>query len=512
MYALLMNSELQIWSMKVVDEQISNRKLAAILSADIVDYSALMSADEEGTVRKLKIVRQAVLPILQHFGGRIIDLAGDGILAEFPSAVRAVQGAAAVQNCMKTLNSESEPLMVFRIGVNVGDVIQDGERLYGDGINVAARLQTVADPGGICISNKVYEEVRDRIKLAFRDMGDQKFKNIARTIRTFSSVQDTDPTATEAQKPAATEPDATQQVGLLDKAVVDGTRTVAPLSRISRRMKIGGAAVASLAAVSFIAIGLLGRGSVSTMLQTTATEPLAPPNAETRKTEGSETPKPSNLAETPRAQSDAALAKPVAPATLTTATAQTLKTAGTPRTSNKTYSAAEIARKETLDKSIERNPNDPSSLSERGQILAQHGEFRLALSDLDRVLRLNPDDLESRNNRCWTRALLNELDDALADCNEALRQSPGFVAALDSRGLVNLQRGALSAAIADYTTALKLNPKHSSALYGRAIAWQRLGQKAQAEQDFEDAKSLNPAIAGEYADFGLTGATPADFQ
>jgi adenylate cyclase len=173
--------------MAVLNQPTSVRKLAAILSADIAAYSALMGADEEGTVRKLREVREAVLPIIEKFGGRIIDLAGDGILAEFPSAVRAVESAAAVQRCMAELNAQREPAMLFRIGVNAGDVIHEGERLYGDGINVAARLQAIAEPGCIRISNKVHEEVRDRVALAFTDMGDQQLKNIARPVRAFST-------------------------------------------------------------------------------------------------------------------------------------------------------------------------------------------------------------------------------------------------------------------------------------------------------------------------------------
>jgi TolB-like protein/class 3 adenylate cyclase/Flp pilus assembly protein TadD len=175
-----------------VHQPTSARKLAAILSADIAGYGALMSADEEGTVRKLRQIREAVLPVIERFGGRIIDLAGDGILAEFPSAVRAVESATAVQIRMGALNAESDPVMVFRIGVNVGDVIDEGERLYGDGVNVAARLQAIAEPGGICISSKVHEEVRDRIKLAFRDMGEQELKNIPRPVRVFSAVPTAD--------------------------------------------------------------------------------------------------------------------------------------------------------------------------------------------------------------------------------------------------------------------------------------------------------------------------------
>src|SRR5437588_6482535 len=122
--------------MAVMDQPTSTRKLAAILSADIAGYSALMGADEEGTVRKLRQVREAVLPIIERFGGRVIDLAGDGVLAEFPSAVRAVESAAAIQSCMADLNTKSDQPMLFRLGVNVGDVIQEGDSLYDDGNNV----------------------------------------------------------------------------------------------------------------------------------------------------------------------------------------------------------------------------------------------------------------------------------------------------------------------------------------------------------------------------------------
>ncbi|HVI77569.1 MAG TPA: adenylate/guanylate cyclase domain-containing protein [Candidatus Acidoferrum sp.] len=125
--------------MPVAERPRPNRKLAAIFAADIAGYSALVRADEESTVRKLKIVRDAILPIIEDFGGRVIDLAGDGIFAEFGSAVRAVESAMALQkNRMGTLNADSVPQMLFRIGINVGDVIHDGERLYGDGVNVAS--------------------------------------------------------------------------------------------------------------------------------------------------------------------------------------------------------------------------------------------------------------------------------------------------------------------------------------------------------------------------------------
>ena len=164
----------------------SSRKLAAIFAADVVGYSVMMTADEEGTVRKLKAIQAAVLPIIVEHGGRVISLTGDGVMAEFASAIRAVESALSVQRRIQESNAELGPEMLFRIGINIGDVIQEGTSLYGDGINIAARLETIATPGGICISAKVYEEVRDRISATFQDIGDQQLKNIPRPVRAFS--------------------------------------------------------------------------------------------------------------------------------------------------------------------------------------------------------------------------------------------------------------------------------------------------------------------------------------
>jgi TolB-like protein len=164
-----------------------SRRLAAILAADIAGYSALMGADEARTVRDLKGHQAVVLPMVGEFGGRIIDTAGDGILAEFPSVVNAVKCAVAIQSKMAERNTGIEPerRMQFRVGINIGDVVFDEARIYGDGINVASRLEVIAEPGGICISSKVYEEISGRIGLTYDDMGQQQLKNIARPVRAY---------------------------------------------------------------------------------------------------------------------------------------------------------------------------------------------------------------------------------------------------------------------------------------------------------------------------------------
>ena len=162
------------------------RKLAAILAADVVGYSRLMGLDEEGTLEQLKEHRRVLFDpkILEH-RGRIVKTTGDGLLVEFASVVDAVRCAVEVQRGMAERNVDVDPerRLDFRIGINVGDVIIDGDDIYGDGVNVAARLESLAEPGGIYVSRVVRDQVRDKLDFGFEDMGAQSVKNIARPVR-----------------------------------------------------------------------------------------------------------------------------------------------------------------------------------------------------------------------------------------------------------------------------------------------------------------------------------------
>jgi adenylate cyclase len=172
-----------------VGEQRVERKLAAILAADVVGYSRLMGADEEGTLTRLKSLRCAVFdPKIREHHGHIVKTTGDGILVEFPSVVEAVQCAVEVQQATAEYNVEvaREQRLEFRAGINLGDIIIEGGDIYGDGVNVAARLESLAEPGGVCLSGTVYEHVRDKLPYQFADLGDQRVKNIARPIRVYS--------------------------------------------------------------------------------------------------------------------------------------------------------------------------------------------------------------------------------------------------------------------------------------------------------------------------------------
>ena len=185
------------------------RRLAAILAADVVGYSRLMGVDEVGTLARLKSHREALIDrAISEYSGRIVKEMGDGLLVEYPSVVEAVQCAVEIQGAMATRNADvpQDRRIVFRVGINVGDVIVMGDDIHGDGVNVAARIEALTPPGGICISRPARDQVRDKLDLALEDLGEHQVKNIARPVRVFRvPVVGSEPTggATASEAPLA---------------------------------------------------------------------------------------------------------------------------------------------------------------------------------------------------------------------------------------------------------------------------------------------------------------------
>ena len=171
--------------------QFLERKLSTILSADVAEFSRLMGEDEEQTLRTFRGHKKVFESLIAMHHGRIFNTAGDAILAEFPSAVEAVRCATDIQAALRTRNDQLEPnrQVRFRIGINLGDVMVQGQDLMGDGVNVAARLQTAAEPGGICISGTVHDQIRNKLSLSFHSLGEMNFKNIQQPVRTFSITE-----------------------------------------------------------------------------------------------------------------------------------------------------------------------------------------------------------------------------------------------------------------------------------------------------------------------------------
>ena len=164
------------------------RRLAAILAADVAGYSRLMGVDEEGTLAALKACRRELIdPKIAEHRGRIVKTTGDGVLVEFASAVDAVRCAMEIQRAMAERNAAipEDRRIEFRIGINVGDIIIDEGDIYGDGVNIAARVETLARPGAICLSDNAYQQIKGKLALDVSDMGEQQLKNIAQPVRVY---------------------------------------------------------------------------------------------------------------------------------------------------------------------------------------------------------------------------------------------------------------------------------------------------------------------------------------
>lgn len=197
-----------------------NRKLAAIFSADVADYSRLMGDDEENTVRTLTTYREALSLLIQQHNGKVVDSPGDNLLAEFVSVVDGVQCAVAVQKEIKARNDElpEDRKMRFRIGINLGDVIQERERIYGDGVNIAARLEGLAEPGGICISKTAFDHIESKLPYGYEFLGDQTVKNIAKPVGAYRVVME--PRVTVAGKPKGKKAASIKRIPILVGSVL----------------------------------------------------------------------------------------------------------------------------------------------------------------------------------------------------------------------------------------------------------------------------------------------------
>jgi len=172
-----------------LEHQRAERRLAAILVADMVGYSRLTGLDEEGTLARFRALRRDLIdPVIAEHRGRIVKTIGDGLLVEFASVVDAVRCALGIQQGMATRNTNlhSERRIEFRVGINLGDVVVEGDDLLGDGVNIAARLERLAEPGAICVSEDAYRHIKTKVEMAVQDLGEQRLKNISEPVRVYA--------------------------------------------------------------------------------------------------------------------------------------------------------------------------------------------------------------------------------------------------------------------------------------------------------------------------------------
>jgi len=228
------------------------RKLTTILAADVAGYSRLMEADEPGTLARLKLYRDAIVEKIAGHRGRLVNTAGDSVLAEFSSVVNAVDCAARIQRDLAERNASlaEEGRMLFRIGVNLGDVMVDESDLFGEGVNIAARLQELAEPGGVLVSGPVFEQVRNKLALSFDYLGAQNVKNISEAIPAYRVVLGAEGArSAEAAFPPPPQV-SSHRVAARETASAPARRT--PLDRLKRRAAVAGVVIAMLFAINMM--------------------------------------------------------------------------------------------------------------------------------------------------------------------------------------------------------------------------------------------------------------------
>lgn len=229
----------------MTDEDVK-RKLAAIFSADVKNYSRLMRDDEAATVRTISEYRRLMAGLIHQHHGRVVDSPGDNILAEFASVVDAVQAAVATQKELKTQNDKlmDHRRMEFWIGINLGDIIVEGDRIYGDGVNIAARLEGLAKPGGVCISRTAFDQIEDKLPLGYEYLGERNVKNIPKPVQAYHVVMDYEEFIKKPSKKSSTD-----SVGI--KQAYSKAGTEEPIVAMSSRKRL-------LTAIICLLLGVFG--------------------------------------------------------------------------------------------------------------------------------------------------------------------------------------------------------------------------------------------------------------
>jgi adenylate cyclase len=265
-----------------MEAQRIERKLAAILATDVKGYSRLMGDDEEGTLRTLNTCRQVIDSRIERHRGRIVGTAGDSVLAEFASVVDAVECAVAVQTRLKTENASLLPdrQMEFRIGINLGDVMVQGEQIYGDGVNIAARLEALADPGGVCISGTVYDQIKNKLALGYEYQGEQTVKNIAEPVRVYRVLLEPLAAATAGQ--AVLRQAQHERSANRDPVTLSPSKPV--LSRVEGGDRTHRVSTAHLTRTVLVSAGLLVVAGIATLLYSSLS-PFRTPQSEIRNQE-----------------------------------------------------------------------------------------------------------------------------------------------------------------------------------------------------------------------------------
>jgi len=545
-----------------VNTQEVKRKLTVILSADVKGYSRLMGEDEEWTVHTLNTYKGMMRGLIQQHRGRIVDALGDNLLAEFVSVVDAVQCAVEIQQVLRAKNAmlPESRRMAFRIGINLGDVIEEGNAIYGDGVNIAARLEGLAEAGGICISGSAFEQIENKLPLRYKYLGEHQVKNIVKPVRVYGAQIEPEATTPKKAKPTQWQRAA---LGFVVAAIV----VVAAM--MIWKFYISPAPQPEVAFKEKITTPLPER-------------PLAtvPPSPELAPKEKKPPPSPEKISKpavspAPKVQVTDELARSMDIVRRDQEQSKTLEEmkkkteealkeieklkkemgkGGGEKVSQEKYAKAvnelnavdwfkkgyalryrDKKNQEAMkafDKAIEIDPNFARAYAGRAAIYNdweqhQHAlreseqaikldpnhpwgfhtrgwayigllNYQKAIEDLNKAIKLNPSYVYAYCHRSWAYFMLKNYHQALEDANKAIELDPEFSIAYFRRGRALASLNKLQDAIKDFDKAIKLDPTSSWSFLHRGYTFLKLGKTEQALEDLKKAASLGNNDAQTY--------------
>ncbi len=471
------------------------RKIAAILAADIAGYSRLIAEDEEETLRRLTNYQQVFKDIILEAGGRIFKTAGDSVLAEFPSAVDALRCAINVQESLRIKNN-AYPVsrhMAYRMGLTIGDVVdQDGD-LLGDGVNIAARLKSLAQPGGICISKSMHDAVSSKLSVTYVDMGPHQVKNIPIPIHVFAVSSD-------ARQP---------EIRATNVAALNGESGASPdkasqarLRRFDWRQPPLALTALAVALVSAFGVTVWQQWPGSNPTTTTNVTNAAPPAA-SKSTPATENAAVTPPVTTPPAGAPATIEGAKSPPDASTSVADVTPANTAPVPPPVSGEAAQVPAPVTTPVPVPANEAAPDSNdSDTAASQRRHAanwnacngdETEAALRGCKGLIAaqsLSGEGLATAQSRLgYALRKAGDLDGAIASLSEAIKTSP-TASAYNDRGIAHLLKGQFDTALADYDEAIKLDGKNGDALNNRAWTYYKTSQNQKALADADKAVSL----------------------
>jgi len=499
------------------------RKLTAILSADVKGYSLLMGDDEEWTVRTLNVYKEVIRSLVGQHRGRVVDSPGDNLLAEFASVVDAVQCAVEIQQVLRAKNAllPENRRMEFRIGINLGDVIEEGDAIYGDGVNIAARLEGLAEAGGICLSESAYQQIENKLPLRYRYVGEHKVKNIAKPVRVYRAQIEPDATPEKKAKLRRWRMAVMGFVIAVAVAAAGGTIWKFYLSPPPRREaasheKITEPTPGTPSSTVPPSGDLMTKHETAPPSPGKVSRPAGLPAPKAQVTEKSV-----RSADNVRKEEEQSKNKG-----MTGRTEEALKEGerfkreiGRGTEEEASVGARSWFRKgyalryrdwnneeamKAFDKAIEIDPHFASAYAGRAAIYNDWRQYQQALSESEQAIKLAPTLAWGFNTRGCAYIGLANYDKALEDLNRAMELDPNYAWPYCSRSWAYFMLKDYHRALEDANKALEMDPEFSNAYFRRGRAFAALNNLQDAMKDFDKAIELDPKYSWSFVQRGYT--------